>query len=200
VTLQGRDRRALLILVAALAVGAVLYFTSGSPSVASSAKAAAPVESIERTQKRLANLERQAATLDSKETLLKQVSVELADREKALIPGDTAEQAQAQLLQILKRVAGAQNPPLEIGQADFARPRSYGNAYGLVAVSVTMNCHIEDLVNFLTALSAQPELAATEDIRFGTSNPKQKIIPIRLTVAGVIPRRLVPVQKGLPTL
>jgi len=37
-----------------------------------------------------------------------------------------------------------------------------------VSVSVTATCRIDELVNFLAALSAQPELAATEEIRFGT--------------------------------
>ena len=37
-TLQDRDRRALLILGAALIVGAVLYFTSGSLSTGGGAK------------------------------------------------------------------------------------------------------------------------------------------------------------------
>jgi len=200
VTLQDRDKRALAILSVSLLVGAVLYFTSGSPSTGSGSPAAAPVESVPRAEQRLANLRRAAATGDAKEALLKQVSLELAAREKGLIAGDTAEQAQAQLLQVLKRVAGAQTPPLEISQIDFARPRTYGAAYGLVTVSVTVTCHIEELVNFLTALSAQPELAATEDIRFGLSNARQKTMPVRLTVSGVVARRLIPVQKGLPQL
>lgn len=199
-TIQDRDKRALVILGVALGLGAVLYFTSGSTSSSSGPAAAAPVESIPSAERRLANLRRAAATEDAKEALLKQVSRELAEREKGLIPGDTAEQAQAQLLQVLKRVAAAQTPPVEIGQTDFARPRNYGSAYGLVTVSVTVNCHIEELVNFLTALNAQPELAASEDIRFGQSNPKQKVMPVRLTVSGVVARRLIPVQKGLPQL
>ena len=58
-------------------------------------------------------------------------------------------------------------------------------------------CRIEDLVNFLAALSAQPELTATEEIRFGTSHPKQKTMPIRLTLSGLVARRLVPARKGL---
>jgi hypothetical protein len=53
------------------------------------------------------------------------------------------------------------------------------------------------LVNFLAALSAQPELTATEEIRFGTSHPKQKTMPIRLTLSGLVARRLVPARKGL---
>jgi hypothetical protein len=199
-TLQDRDKRALLGLGAALVLAALMYWLSGSSSTTSSAKIAAPVESVDRSEKRLANLRRQAATLDAKEALLKQVSLELADREKGLIPGDTAEQAQAQLLQILKKVAQAQTPPLELGQVELARPRTYGNAYGAVAISVTVNCRIDELVNLLAGLGAQPEIVATDDIRCGMSNPKQKTMPVRLTVSGLVARRLVPDKKGLPQL
>jgi hypothetical protein len=201
-TLTDRDRRALVILGVALVVGGLLYwYSNSSPSSSSgSAKLAAPVDSVDRAQKRLAYLRRQAATLDGKETLLKQASLELAGREKGLIPGDTAEQAQAQLLQIIKRVAQQQTPPLEMGQVELGRPRSYGSSYGRVSVSITLTCRIDELVNFLAALSTQPELTATEEIRFGTSHPKQKTMPVRLTVTGLVARRLVPERKGMPQL
>jgi hypothetical protein len=199
VTITSRDQRALVILGGALVLSGLLYwYSNSSPSAGGgSAKISAPVDSIDRTEKRLAMLRRQAATLPGKQAVLKQVSLELAEREKGLIPGDTAEQAQAQLLQIIKRVAQQQMPPLELGQVELGRPRTFGAAYGQVSVSITVNCRIEELVNFLAALSAQPELTATEEIRFGTSHPKQKTMPIRLTVSGLVPRRLVPVRKGL---
>ncbi|MGA2877342.1 MAG: type II secretion system protein GspM [Bryobacteraceae bacterium] len=199
-TLTDRDRRALVILGGALVVGGLFYWysnSSPSSSGSGSAKISAPVDSVDRTQKRLAMLRRQAATLPGKEAVMKQVSLELAEREKGLIPGDTAEQAQAQLLQIIKRVAQQQGSPLELGQVELGRPRPFGTAYGQVSVSVTVTCRIDELVNFLAALSAQPELAATEEIRFGTSNPKQKTMPVRLTVSGLVALRLVPVRKGL---
>ena len=129
---------------------------------------------------------------------MRQVSVELAQREKGLIPGDTAEQAQAQLLQIVKRVAQQQTPLLDLGQVELGRPRAFGSAYAQVSVSITLMCRIEELVNFLATLSAQPELTATEEIRFGTSHPKQKTMPVRLTVSGLVARRLVPERRGLP--
>ena len=145
-------------------------------------------------------LRKQAATLPGKQAVLQQASVELGGREKGLIPGDTADQAQAQLLQVVKRVAKQQTPPLETGQIELGRPRSYGNAYGQVSVSITLTCRIDELVNFLAALGAQPELTATEEIRFGASHPKQKTMPIRLTITGLVARRLIPQQKGLPQL
>jgi putative lipoic acid-binding regulatory protein len=200
VTISDRDRRALFILGGALVLGGILYwYSNSSPSSGSSASAkiSAPVDSVDRAEKRLALLQHQAATLPGKEAVLKQVSLELAGREKGLIAGDTAEQAQAQLLQVVKRVAQQQAPPLEVGEVELGRPRPFGTAYGQVSVSITVTSRIEQLVNFLAALSAQPELTATEEVRFGTSHPKQKTMPVRLTISGLVVRRLIPVRKGL---
>jgi hypothetical protein len=201
-TLSERDRRALVIWAAAMAVGGLIYwYSNSSPSSSggspASSKLSAPVDSVDRSEKRLAMLRRQAAALPGKETVLQQASLELAGREKGLIPGDTAEQAQAQLLQVVKRVAQQQTPPLDVAQVELGRPRSFGSAYGQVSVSITVTCRIDELVNFLAGLSAQPELAATEEIRFGTSNPKQKTMPVRLTISGLVARRLVPARKDL---
>jgi hypothetical protein len=192
VTVQQRDKRALVVLGAVVAL-AFIYWMAGSSS--SSVKVSAPVESIDRVEKGLANLRIRAAALPAKEVVLKQANAELAEREKGLISGDTADQAQAQLLQVLRRVAKAQTPPLEIRQVELGQPRSYGNAYGLVTVSVTVDCRIEELINLLSTLSAQPETIATDEIRFGMANPKQKTMPVRLTVSGIVAQRLAP-KKG----
>jgi hypothetical protein len=145
-TLTDRDRRALFILGGAVVLGGIFYWYSNSSSTPSSSaggvKITAPVDSVDRTQKRLGMLRRQAAMLPGKEAVLKQVSLELAEREKGLISGDTAEQAQAQLLQIIKRVAQQQTPPLEVGQVELGRPRPFGSAYGQVSASITVTCHI----------------------------------------------------------
>jgi hypothetical protein len=200
-TLGDRDRRALIVLGVALLAGGLIYWLSNSSSSSSGQSAKiAPVDSIDRAQKRLQTLRKQAATLPGKQAVLRQASLELSQREKGLISGDTAEQAQAQLLQVIKRVAAQQTPPLETGQVELGRPRSYGSAYGVVSVSITLTCRIDELVNFLAALGAQPELTATEEIRFGAAHPKQKTMPVRLTVSGLVARRLIPAQKGLPQL
>jgi hypothetical protein len=200
-TLGDRDRRALIVLGVALLAGGLIYWLSSSSSSSSGQSAKiAPVDSIDRAQKRLQTLRKQAATLPGKQAVLRQASLELSQREKGLISGDTAEQAQAQLLQVIKRVAAQQTPPLETGQVELGRPRSYGSAYGVVSVSITLTCRIDELVNFLAALGAQPELTATEEIRFGAAHPKQKTMPVRLTVSGLVARRLIPAQKGLPQL
>jgi len=195
-TISDRDRRALLILGPSLLVfGLVYWYSNYTPSGGGNGSKDAPGESVDQAEKRLASLRKQAATLRGKETVLKQASTDLAAREKGLLAGDTAEQAQAQLLQVVKRVAQQQMPPLEVGQVELGRAKNFGSAYGQVNVSITVTCRIDELVNFLASLSAQPELVATEEIRFGTSHPKQKTMPIRLTITGLVARRLVPKQK-----
>lgn len=201
-TISGRERRLLIVWGAVMLLGGAYYWysnSSSSSSVSSGTKGVSAADSVPQAQRRLANLRAQAATLPGKQAVLKQVSAELAAREKGLIPGDTAEQAQAQLLGVVKRVAQQQTPPLDVGQVELGRPRTFG-AYGQVSVSITVNCRIEELINYLAALSAQPELTATEEIRFGNSHPKQKTMPIRLTVSGMVARRLIPDRKGLPDL
>ena len=198
-TLQPRDRRALSVLAVALALFLIYWLASSSPSRATVA-AASPVDTIDRAEKRLATLKTVAATMQGRETVLKQASAELTDREKGLIPGGTADQAQAQLLQILDRVGKQQTPPLAIRQKELGVPRGYGDSYGTVTVSVTIDCRIEELVNYLATLSAQPEIVATDEIRFGTAHPMQKTMPVRLTVSGMVPRALVPeknLKKGI---
>jgi hypothetical protein len=199
VTLQQRDKRALLLL-GATSVLMLLYWLSGQSSSTSGTKVVAAVDNIDRDERRLAGLRRQIATLNGKEALLKQASSELAEREKGLIPGDTAEQAQAQLLEILKRIGKDQNPPLEIRQVELSQPQPYGDAYGIVTVAVNMDCRIEELVNFLAQVGAEPEVIGTDEVRFGVSRPKEKSMPVRIVVSGLVSRRLTPAKKGLPNL
>jgi hypothetical protein len=118
-------------------------------------------------------------------------------REKGLIRGDTAAQAQAQLVQILREVAKNQSPPLDVRAVELGPVRTFGDAYGEVSVSVTLDCRIDQLVNYMAFLSAQPEIFATDEIRITASNPKLKNMPVRLTVSGLVPRKLVPIKKGL---
>ena len=194
-TLQDRDKRALQILAGALVVAFLYWIATRSPSGATSV--AAPLDSVERSERRLSALRNALATVDGKEAVLKQAAAELADREKGLLSGDTANQAQAQLLQIINRVAGQQIPPLEIRQAEFAQPRPFGDAYGIVSVAVSLDCRTDELVNLVAGLSQQPELIATEDFRTGTAHPKTKTMLTRITISGIVPRKLVPEKKGL---
>ena len=187
-----RDRRALAILGAALLLGLVyLLWPSGS-----STAVVASTDSVDLAEKRLAKLRETAATVPAKEDALKKVSAELATREKGLIVADTAAQAQAQLIQLIRRLGSAEAPPVEIRSTELGPITPFGTAYGEADVSVQVECRIDQLVNLLAALAAQPELVSTSDLRINATNAKEKTVNVRLTVAGIVSKKLVPVKKG----
>jgi len=62
---------------------------------------------------------------------------------------------------------------------------------------VQIECRIDQLVNLLASLETQPELVATSDLRVLSSNAKEKTVAVRVTISGVVPRRLVPEKAKL---
>ena len=98
-------------------------------------------------------------------------------------------------LETIRRVGKTEG--LEVRGGEFPEVRALGEEYGEAAVSVNFECRIEQLVNFLAALTKEPELLATNEVRVSSGNPKEKTVGVRLTLAGVVPRNLVPVKKGL---
>ncbi len=194
-TLATRDKRALAGLAVAVAGVAIFMAVSGGSSAPAVVGAS---DSIAAAERRLERVRQLAASVPGKQELLKQVSAELAAREKGIIQAQTAAQAQAQLLDIVRRVAKEQTPPVEFGTVDLSQEVArLGEDYGEVRVTIPFTCRIEDLVNFLADLSKQPETVSTWDLRVASQDAKKKLITVRLTVSGVVPRRLVPEKKGL---
>ncbi|HZN26061.1 MAG TPA: hypothetical protein VFB75_17690, partial [Burkholderiales bacterium] len=106
-----RDKRALIALgvAAVLIVGYSLFTTEDKPAPIVTA-----VDNIPAAENRLLKLRQIAASIPAREQMLAQVRGELALREKGLIQADTAAQAQAQLVQILRKVARSQSPPVDL--------------------------------------------------------------------------------------
>jgi hypothetical protein len=192
VNLTTRDRRALLLLGAGLVTVIVLRFgVFGERQVA----VVAASDSVPLTEKRLVRLRQLAATVPQKRVLVKNVAADAALREKGIIQAPTAQQAQAHLLETIRRVGKAEQ--IEVRGGEFPELRPLGDDYGEASVSVNFECRIEELVNFLAALTKETELLATDEIRIAAANQKAKTVNVRLTLAGVVPRKLVPVRKGL---
>jgi hypothetical protein len=192
VTITPRDRRALLLLSLAVVLTLVLRFGvygDRQPRVAAAAG------SIPQAEKRLARLRQLAASVPGKQTVLKNVSAELAAREKGVIVTETAQQAQAQIQQILRKLAGDHG--IEIRGGEFGQVRPLGADYGEAPVAVPFDCGIEQFINFLSAIGNQPELLGPTDVRIIAGNPKDKRVSVRLTVSGVVAKKLVPQKKGL---
>jgi hypothetical protein len=165
---------------------------STQPTVA----VAASADSVSIAERQLAKLREASATVPQKQETLKQVSGDLALREKGIIVADTAQQAQAQLIQILRKLGHDENPRVEMRSQEIGAVRASGDAYGEVFVTVQIECGIDQLVNILVGLASRPELIASNELRVTSSNAKDKTIGVRLTVSGIVPRKLVPGKKG----
>ncbi len=186
------NRRTVLILVAGVLAVLVLRFVVMGDKT--SPQVVAVSDSVPLAQKRLAKLRATAATVPGKEKVATQAAAELVAHEKGMIMADTAAQAQAQLLEIVRRVG--KDEGIDVRGAEEMKVRPLADDYGEALVAVSFNCRIDQFVNFMTALANRPELVATSDIRVATANPKEKTLLVRLEFSGVVPRKLVPVKKG----
>ena len=191
-TLTDRDKKALVALGVAVVVMVVLkLWLDRGPRV----ETARPVMSIPLVEKRLARLRQLAAMAPAREQALKQATAELAAREKGILKAATAAQAQEHLLQIVRRVAKSQSPPVEIKNSELGAARAISADYGETAVSINFECRIEQLVSLLADFTAQPEILSSSELRVSTGDQRQKTVMVRMTVAGLVPRALVPERK-----
>ena len=189
-TLTPRDRRALALLVPVLIAGLAYRFwpESGRSSVV----VAPGGDSVTLAEARLARLRATAATVPVKSEILKKASADLVAREKGILQAETGAQAQAQLLQILRRLGAAETPAVEIRSTELAAIRPLGDDYGEAGVAVQIECRMDQLVNLLAALPAQPEILSTSELRVTSANAKDKTVGVRLAISAVVPRALVP--------
>jgi hypothetical protein len=196
-TLGKRDRRALTFLGVA---AALVLLVEIMRDLGGQAPAAAAADSVPMAERRLAKARQLAATLPAREAERKVASGELATREKGVLQAETLAQAQAQLLQIARRLTAAQSPPIEIRNVELGQTHPLGDDYAELTVPVSFTCRIEQLLNLLADLTAQPEMVAAGGLRVTAGDQKEKTINVRLTFSGVAPRRLMPQKKeaGLP--
>jgi hypothetical protein len=146
-------------------------------------------------QARLERLRRIAATLPAREAVIKQVSLDLAERERSLIDGATLGQAQAALIEAIHRVGTREQ--IDIRGGDLGAPRPFGD-YGLVYASVTFTCHVEQLVNFLADLGREPQAIVPAEQHISPSGkPQEKNITVRMVVAAPVAKKLLPEKKGM---
>lgn len=193
-SISTRDSRALVLLGLGLVVILVLRLgVYGGPQTT----VVAAKDSIQKAERRLVRLRQVAATVPAKQSLLKGLAGGAELRVGGVIQSPTAQQAQAHLLETIRRLGKAEG--IEMRGGEFPELRPLGEEFGEAAVSVNFECRIEQLVNFLASLTNESELLATNEIRIALANPKTKTVNVRLTLAGVVPRSLVPVKKGFAT-
>lgn len=191
--LTSRDRRAMALLaVSAVVFTAVYYWPAQSSGVVG------PVSSVEQMEQRIRRMRRMAASAPAREELLRKAQAELARREQGMIRAETPAQAQAQMLEIVRRVAKTQPETFQMRGTEFGAPRPLGDAYSEVVMTVIVESPIEQLITFLADVSNQPELVSVSEIQFSQAAGNRKLVPARLTLTAVAPRALVPQKKGGP--
>lgn len=191
--MSDREKRLLFLMgPAVLVILFIRFVVLSDPSPA--LKPVVGTRSAAQTEKQLAKVRQIAATVPAKEASLAQVDTELASREKGVLVAETAPQAQARLLEIAKKVAKAEG--IELRGGDLGQVKNYGADYGEATVAISFECHIEQFVNFMAGLSHEPELLAPTDLRINTANAKEKTINVRMTLGGMVPKRMVPERKG----
>ena len=193
-TLEPREKKALIALAVALGVAAVILIYQFWSSSSGAVTEVSP-QTVPQMEQRLARVREIAAAVPGKQEILKKVAADLETREKGLIRAETAQQAQAQVITILRGLGAAEIPPIEIRATELGAIAPFGDDYGAVNVSIQVECRIEQLLNFMAALAARPELIATRDLRVISGDPKQKTLNVRITVAGIVPKNLAPQQQ-----
>ena len=190
-TLQDRDKRALKILGTMLFSGLTWMFWPSDDATKPVAQATSNTPAgLEQQLERLRSKE---AQIPAKQGLLKDLQNQLNVREKGLIIADTLPQAQAILVQSVRQVARQEG--FDLRNVSIGQPAIYGGEYGQIAVQITAECRIEQVVNFLADLTKRPELIATEDMRINQGNPQNKVLNFGVTVSGLVPKRLVPEKR-----
>jgi hypothetical protein len=188
------DRKTAILAVSGVAAILLLRLVLGNNSAPA---VVGTTESVPQALARLEKLRRVAATVPGKEDLMKQAAAELQAREKGMLKADTAAQSLAHLQEILNRVGRANG--VDIRGVEEARMKVAGD-YGSALVTVRFSCTIDQLVNLVAALAGEPELIATEELQVTGSTDKNKVIQVRLTLAGIVPKKLAQEKKTGSTL
>lgn len=189
--MSDRDKRALVYFVLGLVVVLGIRYGFLGDRKAAVVKAG---ETVSQAEKRLAKLREIAATVPGKQKVLTQVDADLAAREKAIMQEDTAPEAQAHLLVLARKVAAAEG--IDIRGGEFGQAKVFGSEYGEVFATVSFTCRIEKFVNLMAGISHEPELVGPSEIRINSQNAKEKTVSVRMTLGGLVAKKLVPEKKG----
>jgi hypothetical protein len=189
-TFSPRDHRAIVLLIGTLVAMTVLQFLFPIRSATVSlATASANRDDENVIRHRLTHLRRIAATILVRQATRDWARSDLVDRERGIIQADTAPQAQAAVVETVRRVGKASQ--IDVRGGDFGIPKAFGD-YGLVYVTVTFECRIEQLVNFLTDLSRETSLVVPSEEQITSASQKEKTVAVHMVLAGVVSKRLLP--------
>jgi hypothetical protein len=190
-TVGSLDKRTALGLVAGVAAILILRFVVLGGDASSST--VAPAETIAQAEQRLQHVRQVAATVPGKEIVMKQAAGTVDSLEKGIFHANTEAEAKAQILEMVNNVARANG--VQTRGLDESHSKPISNDYGEMTVSVSFASDIVQLVNLLAGLAGQDQILATNGIRISGGTDKKKILQVRLSVSGLVPRKLLAAEK-----
>jgi Tfp pilus assembly protein PilO len=189
VQLQSRDRRAVVLLLGALAIAALLQLDIFKPAASSDASGS----SLEAAEQRLLLAQVKARQLPLAEAELDAAKRQLEVLEQGLLKSESAALAQAEMRQLVGDLLAAEGITMESSQ--FGTVQLDGEDYAQVPLNVNFQCGIEQFVNLMAAIANAPQLLATRRIQIAPENHATKSVRVQLTVAGLLPAARTPELK-----
>jgi len=185
--LQTRERWALGALTGAGVLFLLAQFVA-FPWMEATEKLRASLPLKEKTLHKYQNL---AALIGPRETDWRSVQGRLAEAERGLLDSKTPALASAELQQRLQELA--EQHGIELRSTDFppVRPlKPADTGYASVPIGLSLECTLDQLVNFLGAAAAGPKTLSIEQLSMIASPPRpdrpRKMVMVRMVVRGLM--------------
>ena len=185
--LQTRERWALGALTGAGVLFLLAQFVA-FPWMEATEKLRASLPLKEKTLHKYQNL---AALIGPRKTDWRSVQGRLAEAERGLLDSKTPALASAELQQRLQQLA--EQHGIELRSTDFppVRPlKPADTGYASVPIGLSLECTLDQLVNFLGAAAAGPKTLSIEQLSMIASPPRpdrpRKMVMVRMVVRGLM--------------
>lgn len=178
-----RDRRALIALGVVVALFLVLQLDVFAPGASSGSSASGAA--LDALEERLQLAQVQARQRPLTEAELSAAQRRLEKVESRLLESADPALAQAEMRSLVGQLLETEGIPLRSSR--FSPVKLEKDRYAQVPLIVEFTCGIEQMVNFMAALSNSSRLLATREIRIRPDKPEVKSIAVTMTVAGFLP-------------
>ena len=184
--LSARDRRALTILIPAVALILALYFVVFPLWDA----AADSSRSLAAREKTLHKYRAAARAVPEHESSAAALDAALAESEKGLLTAATPALESAEVQQLVRDLASSVG--ITLRSVDFTTPKNFSEDYALVGVSTQFNAPIDQVMAFLSALQSSPRILGVDHVRITVANvppsgkdPGKKQVSVAVSISGV---------------
>jgi hypothetical protein len=179
-TISKRDKRALQVGIAALAVWVILRFAVFPVwDRWDQQRAELPLRetALVKYRQALASVGTQQQTADALKARLQQ-------NESGLLTSATPALASAEFQDWIRQVAA--NHDIELRSSQFLDLHSLEDGYTQVPLGLQFRCRLEQFVDFLSELRAGPKIVAVPRLQIQSNGGPEKLITVSLTAAGVM--------------